>query len=238
MTPIDIDKWERAIRDFNGDEQTFAIEALVHRHFRDTAHDRTLIAERVILLDKMWATQMYRRRGHIDKVIRNLRRGEEKIIEACCVLPFDAIEMKPEQIGKIAKWAMPVALGHVEVVDEPQRPYAPYSFATKYLHWITRGQFFPIVDSYARKYVYRLQHECDMTPRVSAGQCKWPDDYPRWITFYSELLRSVSPGDRERLQRADYDSQPPGHRYPNTLLRILDKAFYWLGDSDDTSPAD
>lgn len=238
MSILDTDGVVGAIRDFNGDEQTFAMEAIVYRHFRDTVNDRSLVAERVILLDKMWATQMYRRRGHIEKVIASLKRDEGRIIEDCRALPLDAIEQTPECITTIARSAIPIALGHAKADDASTRPYAPYSFATKYLHWITGGHCFPIVDSYARAYVNRLQRQHGMTPRVWAGQGEWPEDYPRWITFYSHLLRSLSPADREQLQRADYDSQPPAHRCANTLVRILDKAFYWLGGSAEGPPTD
>ena len=39
----------------------------------------------------------------------------------------------------------------------------------------------------------------------------------------------LSPGDRDRLLREDHDSQMPAYRIRNSLLRILDKVFYWQG---------
>lgn len=227
MSILDIDLAERAIREFNTDAETLAGDRLVYRYLASAAQDSLTVAERVVLIDKVWDTQMaYRRPKHVRRVIESIEAREAEIPLACQSLQSESLETAHCEVVEAARRLLPIVMGHA---DGDTGGYTPYSFATKYLHWITGGHCFPIVDSYARAYVNRLQRQHGMTPRVWAGQGEWREDYRRWITFYSHLLRSLSPADRERLQRADYDSQPLAHRYANTLVRILDKAFYWLG---------
>lgn len=54
-------------------------------------------------------------------------------------------------------------------------------------------------------------------------------EYERWVRFYSDLISTLSPADRGEFLRADRDSQAPAYRVSNSLLRVLDKAFYIQG---------
>jgi len=123
---------------------------------------------------------------------------------------------------------MPIALGLTDAGGSG----GPYSFATKFLHWTTRCHF-PIMDSRARAAINRLQRSRGMEPRVpqSTGDLPWQEEYPRWITFYSELIGSLAADERERLLHADRDSQPAPDPCENSLLRVLDKVFYTLGSA-------
>lgn len=111
MSILSIDKAIAGIRAFNDDVETMATESLVHRHFADTCRERTSVAERVVLIDKLWATQMFRKPGHVLKVIKCLERHEQEIIDECCALPQDVIECDAGRLAQVAKWAMPIALG-------------------------------------------------------------------------------------------------------------------------------
>ena len=51
------------------------------------------------------------------------------------------------------------------------------------------------------------------------------DDYRRWIGFYSDLIRTLSRSERNLLVDADLASRDDGGER-NTLLRVLDKAFF------------
>ncbi len=228
MSMLNIERAIAGIRAFNDNVETMATESLVHRHFTDAGRGHTSVAERVVLIDKLWATQMFRKPGHVLKVIKCLERHERQIIDECSKLPQDVIECDPDRLVRVAEKAMPIAFGK----DSDQtdlKQYQPYSFATKYLHWISGGRF-PIVDSYARQAVNLLQRKYRLQPRVWAGQGEWKSDYPRWIRFYGEqLLPALDPASRDRLINADVRSQSGGTPLRNTLLRILDKAFYQLG---------
>ncbi len=228
MSMLNIDKAIAGIRKFNENAETMAAECLVRRHFANPGREQTSVAERVVLIDKLWATQMFRKPGHVLKVIKCLERNEQQIVDECSKLPLDVIERDPDRLVRVAERAMPIALGK----DSDQtdlKLYQPYSFATKYLHWISGGRF-PIVDSYARQAVNLLQRRHKRQPRVWAGQGEWTSDYPRWIRFYGEqLLPTLDPATRNRLIEADIHSQACANQIRNTLLRVLDKVFYQLG---------
>ena len=61
----------------------------------------------------------------------------------------------------------------------------------------------------------------------------WQEDpvqnYGRWISFYSDLIGALAPAERKRLLAADQESPWPQFRRTNSLLRVLDKVFYWRG---------
>lgn len=226
MSLIDVGDAIEQIRGFNGHAEALANDRLMHRIFSDRSPGGPSVAERVVLLDKLWATQMFWQADHALKVIESLRRGESRIIKAAAALTPDTLEHQPSRVIDLALWAMPIALGH-----DPKRPkqnkYAPYAFASKFLHW-TAPHVFPIVDGPARQKINLLQRSHGLRPRVLAENTNgWRDDYPRWIRFYSTLLGSLSAKDRRELSRADWISQPAKDRCENSLLRILDKAFYW-----------
>ncbi len=228
MITLNIDRAIAAIKAFNENAETMAAESLVHRHFSSPGREHTSVAERVVLIDKLWATQMFRKPGHVLEVIKSLELHEQRIVDECRELPQDVIERDPDKLTEVAKRAMPVALGN-DSDRTDLRPYQPYSFATKYLHWVSGGRF-PIVDSYARQAVNLLQRTHGLQPRVGAGQGEWESDYPRWIHFYGrQLLPSLDPAARTRLIQADIHSQAGGTPLRNTLLRVLDKLFYQLG---------
>lgn len=222
MGILDIDKAERAIREFNEDKETLAMDRLVYRHFGAASS----AAEQVILLDRLWGTQLFRRTGQVKRVIDCLEKGEGRIAAACRSLRGDALESVPAEVAAVAQRLLPIAMGH-SGPDQPERPYTPYSFATKYLHWTTRCHF-PIMDSRARLAICRLTQGHGDWPCIDK-ESPGPEDYPLWIEFYSRLLRSLDPQEREDLLAIDYDTQPRGEHCENSLLRVLDKVFYWWG---------
>lgn len=226
MTWLNIDWAIQNIQEFNNHAESAANDRLTHRIFSDRTPNGPTVGERVVLLDKLWCTQMFWQADHAVKVIQSLREGEPRILDAVQALGPDTLETQPFVVIDLALWAMPIVLGH-----DPENParntYAPYSFASKYLHW-TAPHLFPITDNRARERVNRLQRQHEILPRVpNSNNYGWHDDYPRWIHFYSKLIASLSEAERKKIINADRTSQPVGERCENTLLRILDKAFYW-----------
>ncbi len=233
---LDLDEAEQAIRLCNASAEFRAADRLMHVHFPtpEAALDAASIAERVVLINGVWATQMFWRQGLAERVIESLRGGATRVLAVCRSLDPDALEHSPAKVVEASRIAMPIALG---LTDANGRG-GPYSFATKFLHWTMRCHF-PIMDSRARTAINRLQRAQGMEPRVpqSTGDLPWQEDYSRWIAFYSQLIGSLAPHDRERLMRADRDSQPEPNPCENSLLRVLDKAFYALGSAPDESSA-
>jgi hypothetical protein len=142
-------------------------------------------------------------------------------------LQKDALENSPELIWGVASRIMPHILNHTPNCREN------YSFATKFFHWSTRHHF-PIVDSRARGAINAMQCEHEVRPciwksAVGIPKGKYIEEYKRWIQFYSDLIRSISAEDRKRLIEADVSSQLSKSPTKNTLLRILDKVFYYKG---------
>lgn len=197
----------------------------MHSHFPTAAAalNPASMSEPVVLLNGVWATQMFRRPGLAERVIERLVGGSARLLEICRSLDADALETSPADVVEVAREAMPIAMGH----EGGATTGGPYSFASKFLHWTTRRHF-PIVDSRARGAISVLQRRHGLRPLIpkATGDLPWPEDYPRWIAFYSDLIRSLAPGARKRLLDVDRDSQPEQDRQENSLLRVLDKVFY------------
>ncbi len=225
MAYLDLAAAEEAIRRFNGYSPLPAADRLVARHFPSpgAALEPATIAERVVLIDGVWATQMFWKAGTMPRVIARLEEHAAGMLPVLAGLAEDALEHHPEQIVEAANRLMPVILDAWEGAGGPR----PYSFASKFLHWTTRRHF-PIVDGRARSAIRRFQLERGLGPPVNAEGGDLAE-YPRWIGFYSALIRSLSPRDRERLRAADEGSQSGAGRQPSTLLRLLDKVFYTMG---------
>ncbi len=229
MSILDISAAIIAIRQFNEDVETFAMDLLAYRHLGLAASQKVTIAEQVILLDRLWATQMFWKSGQVKRVIQSIEAGEGRILAVCGALRDHSLETSPAEVTAAAKRLLPIAMGHFGT-DESERRYSPYSFATKYLHWTTRRHF-PIMDSRARLAIFQLIQGKDDWPRIER-ESPGPEDYPLWIDFYSQLIRSLTAEDRENLLAIDYDTQPRDQRCESTLLRVLDKVFYWWGSTE------
>lgn len=228
MTWVDIGSMVRDVRGFNAHAESAAADRLMHRAFLDHGPSRPSVAERVVLLDKLWSTQMFYQADHAVRVIKSLEKHESKIVNAVSTVDASALEHDPNSIVDLAKWAMPLVLALTRRPPrEGQPPYVPYAFASRYLHW-TAPHVFPIADvGRARLVINELQREHGMRPRVRVLPGAWDTDYPSWIHFYSRLIGHLTPTQRQKLLDADASSRPDGSNQPNTLLRVLDKAFYW-----------
>ncbi|KAA0217202.1 MAG: hypothetical protein EDM82_00060 [Cyanobacteria bacterium CYA] len=222
---------EHAIRIGNASIEFRAADRLLHQHFSsaEAALDATSIAERVVLLDGVWATQMFRRPGQVSRVIEKLTERAGVVRAALRSLGPESLEARPTDIIEAARICLPITMGAVDASPAG----GPYSFASKFLHWSTRCHF-PIMDSRARSAINRMQRTCGIRPRVpsASGDLHWTQDYPRWVFFYSELIGNLSPRQRERLLTADLETQPEPVPCANSLLRVLDKVFYTLGGSE------
>lgn len=211
-----------------------AADRLLHRHFRGIGEslERDSIAEKVVLLDGLWGTRLFMERGAADRIVANLEKEAGRLAELLCSLAVDDLERRPGEVVRVAQAALPVILVQVRGQREAYRQN--YSFATKFWHWVTKHHF-PIVDSRARQQVNALQVEMGVLPRVRSstaamGGLTYVEEYARWVSFFSDLVAGLSGVDRDRLLRADHDSQPRRPSPPrNSLLRVLDKAFYTEG---------
>jgi len=230
---IDVDASVESIRRLNSSATMAASEHLLDHHFPsvEAALEPTTIAERVVLLDGLWATQLFRESGASDLIVNNIAKHAKQLIEILHALPVNALENKPEMVVAAASVGLPVILNHTSSSAGSFRQN--YSFATKFFHWVTR-EHFPIVDKRARNRINAIQRSHNAPNRIRSdtaamGGLTYAAEYPRWITFYSDLIVGLVPRDRERLLREDHDSQIPSYRIKNSLLRILDKVFYTQG---------
>lgn len=230
---LDVDAAVLAIRRFNSSATMAASEHLLDQHFATVkvALEPETMAERVVLLDGLWATQLFREPGASDCIVRNLAANASQLIELLGQLPVDALEGDPGAVVTVAATALPIILQHTPNSTEQYRQH--YSFATKFFHWVTRAHF-PIVDKRARTRINQLQREHQAACRVRSDTAAmngltYAAEYPRWIGFYSDLIAGLSPNQRDRLLRDDFDSQTQAYRIENSLLRVLDKVFYGQG---------
>lgn len=225
-----VDEAIDAIRRCNADPTFLASDALMHQHFGSPQQvlDPVTVAERVVLLDAVWGTQMYWEKGGTNRVITAIQLNAPMMLSAVERLAEDALGTSPESVTKAADELLPVILNAPHAEGKGKQHY---SFATKFLHWTTRVHF-PVMDRRARESIRRLQRTLRIRDRIpaQAGDRPWRDDYPRWITFYSRLIGEMSPSERELLVEADWETHRSELRYRNTLLRIWDKVFYTLAD--------
>lgn len=217
-----------AIRAYNQNESLQAADFLLHTSFSSpsAALDPSTMVMRIVLLDGLWATQLFREQGAAQGISRSLAATAASMLDAIYGLAPDELEVNPGRVHEAASQLLPTILHHS---NDGKRHRLNYSFASKFLHW-TSPRHFPIMDSKARKTINRLQRargEKNRVPAMATGSCV--DDYGRWLWFYSDAIRSLSDQDRSALIEADQASLLPAYRVENTLLRILDKGFYTRG---------
>ena len=185
------------------------------------------VSERVAVLDGLWGTRLYMESGSADQIAACIGKSGKNIAALISGLVPDALENSPEDVYGVAKKILPHILNHTEKCREN------YSFATKFFHWCTRFHF-PIVDSRARLAINALQTQLKVRPRirkstVAMGDLTYIEEYQRWIHFYSDLIAGLTIDQRKMLVDADRDSQNSVDKMDNSLLRILDKVFYFKG---------
>jgi len=230
---LDLGEAVTAIQRYNSSASLAACDALLDAHFSPLAKalDPHEVAANVVLLDGLWQTRLYMEAGASDRIVANLSRQSERLLQLLRELKADSLERDPDGVVCVAGEVLPVILEQDPGASGKHRQN--YSFATKFFHWCTRAHF-PIVDSRARKRINGLQAAAGVRPRVRSDTAAmmgltYVKEYERWIGFYSDLISGLSHAGRETLIRADHDSQAPAHRISNSLLRVLDKAFYVQG---------
>lgn len=231
---LDLNRVLGAVRRYNSSAALVATDFLLYQHFSGVRRslDAGTVAQRVVLLDGLWATRLFMEAGTSDRIVTSLVEHRRTLIRRLEGLPSDGLESQPEKVVDAARTALPVILTHS--TRRKVRYRQNYSFATKFFHWTTR-EHFPIVDSRTRRYINRLQRDAGALGRVRGSTAfmaglSYVAEYERWVRFYSDLIFGLAKSDRRALLRADYDSQPRGSRMHNSLLRVLDKAFYVLGE--------
>src|SRR4051794_26115397 len=92
---FDIDAALESVRRFNSSVTMAASEHLLDQHFRGVAAslDPTTIAERVVLLDGLWATQLFREPGASDRIVRSLELKATALLDLITSLGLDALEV-------------------------------------------------------------------------------------------------------------------------------------------------
>ena len=156
------------------------------------------------------------------KLIEDSFRELAKIIET--LLHYD-IEYDCEEIGIECDKYFRIMF-NINLIGKEN-----YSFATKYFHWYARNQL-PIVDSMARIAINKLQADNGVSKDDLIVPYPDENDYSKWIRFYSSVIGNISKADREELINFDRTIQEDTDSrlcITNTLLRILDKYFYFEG---------
>ena len=231
---MDLEQAKRAIAQYNSSQTLLASDRLMHIHFASIAGSLATdtIAERVVLLDGLWATRLFMESGSADRIVKSLQHHASKIVEQLQTLAVDALESDPSLVVEAASNVLPAILSPaLQVSDQKYRQN--YSFATKFFHWTSRHHF-PIVDSRARSFIHGLQQTGGMKPCVrknmtSMNGISYVKEYGRWVCFYSEAIRSLRHAERIALLDIDLSTQPKPTAVKNSLLRVLDKVFYTLG---------
>lgn len=225
---VPFDSALEALVGFNNSPVYLGADSLIHQHFSSAAAalEPSTVAERVVLLDALWSTQMFRESGAHARVIASIRAHGQRVLDLLSGLDAGALQGAGPEPARAATELLPLFLG----VDERGGGRKHYSFASKFLHWLTRVHF-PSVDSRVRTAVLALQR-AHAGPGLIPTEWSSPEqDYQLWIRFYRDLLGSMSDQERARMLETDLESQTACRRHQNSLLRIWDKVFYHLGST-------
>ena len=217
-----------AISDFNDDIGLLASDFLMDKHF--IIMEQGLVPLKVILLDRVWSTQLFRNEGASERIWENLMENWKSICSYLENLKNIGIKDSPKEVYAIARDVFSYILNIKGIKQH-------YSFTTKFFHWCTR-EHFPIVDNRARIAINKIQRNHNITRGIvlkstaEMGRLSYLDEYERWIYFYSDLLNSMAEANYKELIAIDKQTQNSTSKIftvENSLLRILDKVFYILG---------
>jgi hypothetical protein len=183
-------------------------------------------ARAVLIVDGLWATQLFRDRGALERMRERYERSLEDYRPVLQRLRGISLADNPCEVYREARILLQTLL-------EPTEPGGRqhYSFASKLFHWHA-PEHLPIVDSRARRAINILQKGSGQKRGIvfsSTFDETYVEEYGRWIRFYSQLIRSLTPDDCQRLVTTDCESLPIQFRRTNSLLRVLDKVFYYRG---------
>ena len=219
---------ERIIRSVNEDIVFRASDSLVSRQSKKmaTSFSEEDVTIQMLLIDRLWSTQLYRDEGATEAIIASLNSSIHRIRLAICELNENDLKEDPGKVYNTAKTLFPI------ILDCGGKRH--FSFTTKFFHWCTR-QHFPISDSRARKSSncfqrkHGLRNSLVRKSKAEMGNMTPLQEYERWVRFYSDLLNSLSEDDVHILHEVDLQTQK--QKYANfacqhSILRILDKVFY------------
>lgn len=220
-----IEEAKGIIRKVNEDIAFLASDFMVYTQAKKLTNplnekDMTL---QVLLIDGLWATQLFREEGVAQSIIGRINNDIKKIQKTISNLSKNDLSENPDKVYKAAEELFPI------ILKSGKRQH--YSFTSKFFHWCTRNHF-PIVDSRARKNINRFQQGHELTHdlvRKNPTAMPYLQEYRRWVYFYSDLLNSLSEKDNILLRKIDIETQRNTNAEfvcEHSILRILDKVFY------------
>jgi len=222
-----IEEAKSIIGSVNEDTAFLASDFLVYTQAKKLTNslnekDMTL---QVLLIDGLWATQLFREKGGVQSIIGRINNDIDKIQNTISNLSENDLSKNPDKVYKAAEEIFPI------ILESGKRQH--YSFTSKFFHWCTCNHF-PIVDSRARKSInsfqrkHKLTHDLVLKDTAAMGMT-YLEEYRRWVYFYSDLLNSLSEKDNILLRKIDIETQRntnPEFLCEHSILRILDKVFY------------
>lgn len=219
----------RELGRFNRTLRLAAADFVVARQFPPYAPLRPGEARQALdLLDFLWNTRLAFDRGALKALSAAYERNRQAYVNRFAALRRLRPEESPPEVYAIGKEALATLL------STGGRVKKHYSFATKVFHWHAR-EHLPIVDSRARRAINALQRSCGLRRDIvlsstgEMGRRTYVEEYGRWLAFYSQIMGALTRADRERLLAADRESLPPAFTLENSLLRVLDKVFWYRG---------
>jgi hypothetical protein len=188
---IDSEQAAEAIRQFNRDPANLAADWLVSQCFPplEKSRDPETIAERVVIIDGLWQTQLYRKPDVRTAIIRSLSGNWAKIWGALRTLQAEGDLLCSRNAVLDAARGL---LGYVVRPEGAKKESYEFVFATKFFHWCTR-EHFPIIDLNARRGLRRIQVSCGVPKhcwvdgREGLDGKKQFEQYPMWLELPGEF---------------------------------------------------
>lgn len=233
---FDVGKAICRIQDFNSSIFMIAGERMFQQMFHNPQQEWA--RKLVYAINWWWST--HTPGGHQEVLSVTLSECWADISGSVATLSVDELSKNPDNVFSTVR---PILKQLLECVDHKH-----YSFASKFLHWASRGCL-PMVDSRARKSINLRQrhwlgqegHRKTEDTYVTASRIDdIYQDYKKWLRFYAALLTELeAAGAVPKLCDADLNSQQKTAGLDraelivesNTAVRILDKVF-WIEAED------
>jgi len=207
----------------------YLTEASLHQIF-DPGEELTVqnLPLRLWIVNGLWSAGIQRHREHMHKIFEKLRDDLTSVNASIDeVRDFDYCNDDVELLWR--------AIPHTFSLVYGAANHYPV-FAAKFFHWCA-PRAFPIIDGNAQRAIRRFQDLNDW-PRgkklPKSGRLT-TKHYKNLIYFYKEFIVEMVEKhnvDIDKLIQWDYDTQPAGFQYKNTILRVLDKYFWMKGQEE------
>jgi hypothetical protein len=227
---LNLNHLRQKVSEFNSSGAPYYLADLaLHQAFRNGLKKENLLLC-IMAVNSFW-------NANVDK--------EPKSLKYICESVFSKFTMINSIIKSIREYSLPINEKYLSELIKFVHRVAPhflkapngkrinYSFTTKFLHWCCPSTL-PIIDNLSARAINRIVGQKIIwvpgpNKITSIDLCL--RGYEEAIRFYNDVLGELTEKEKDKLVQYDLDTQPSGLKEENTVIRILDKAF-WMEEKE------